>query len=332
LPFLPLILLIIAASAVVAISANGLRLLLPPIDLEGPRLWGVRIVGATAVVAGLAVLIVHRTRPRRDSARDGDSTAGALRTAATIMGLLTVVAFLVAPPPDTGEGIRPWTRSAGGETGSGNEPGGGGTQPSGMTGEGGGGRGSGGGGVTFGQPTPPGPPTQPGQSLFQRLAGNPALMVALFLVVVCLLILRHHLRRRTEVFQTDFLLAPEDAEAGLEASLEQVAWEGGNPREQVTGAYHRLLAALTAAGAPRQIQEAPHEHLYRVLGPLGAHPEPLHRLTGLYVMAQFSERTVTEGHRAAAARALEDSLASLRRVSGSPGADELDPIPAAAPA
>ena len=182
----------------------------------------------------------------------------------------------------------------------------------------------------MGQPTPPGPSSQAVQSLLQRLAGNPPLMVFLFLAVLSLLILRHHLKRRPDVLLPDLFLAPEAAEAGLLASLYELAWEGGEPREQVTAAYYRLLASLTEAGAPRLMQEAPHEHLYRVLGPLGAHPEPLHRLTGLYVMAQFSERTITEGHRGEAVQALEESLTSLRRVSESSGAKELDTSPAEA--
>jgi hypothetical protein len=62
------------------------------------------------------------------------------------------------------------------------------------------------------------------------------------------------------------------------------------------------------------MQEAPYEHLHRVLAPLGIRPGPLHRLAGLYVMAQFSERPVTEEHRAAAALSLEVSLEGLREL------------------
>ena len=53
-------------------------------------------------------------------------------------------------------------------------------------------------------------------------------------------------------------------------------------------------------------------------------PQPLHRLTELYVLAQFSGRPITEQHRAAAEDALKVSLADLRtahRSGGSHGAD-----------
>jgi hypothetical protein len=117
-----------------------------------------------------------------------------------------------------------------------------------------------------------------------------------------------------------------DAEAGLEASLDEIAADGADPGRQIADAYRRLLAALAAAGAPRQPHEAPHEHLHRALGPLGVHPDPLHRLAELYVAAQFSERPMTVRHRAAAAEALEVSLAGLRAMSERSGEGAPAPI------
>jgi hypothetical protein len=107
-------------------------------------------------------------------------------------------------------------------------------------------------------------------------------------------------------------VAPERAEAGLQASLDALARPGLDPRSRITAAYQALLAALAAAGAPREPQEAPIEHLRRALGPLGVRPEPMHRLTQLYIVAQFSDRPVTEHDRLAAADALKAALAGLR--------------------
>ena len=40
------------------------------------------------------------------------------------------------------------------------------------------------------------------------------------------------------------------------------------------------LAALDEAGFPRRAEEAPHEHLWRSLGPLGVRRPPVHRRCG----------------------------------------------------
>ncbi len=103
-----------------------------------------------------------------------------------------------------------------------------------------------------------------------------------------------------------------DAEAGLVASLDEVRAARRVPGSRITAAYYRLLDALEEMGAGRRPHEAPHEHLERALGPLGVGSEPLHRLAALYVQAEFSQRSTTERHRAAAAEALERSLADLR--------------------
>ena len=85
-----------------------------------------------------------------------------------------------------------------------------------------------------------------------------------------------------------------------------------DPRTAVIGAYARLLAALEEAGFPRRAEEAPHEHLWRSLGPLGVRRPPVHRLAELFVRARFTPHPVTDEHRRAAIAALADAVADLR--------------------
>ena len=132
---------------------------------------------------------------------------------------------------------------------------------------------------------------------------------------------------------SDLPWGPDEAEAGLVASLAEVSGKGRDPRSQITAAYLSLLSALSEAGAPRQAHEAPHEHLRRTLGPLGVRAGPVHELpTGLYVMAQFSLRPVTDRHRAGAAQALEISLASIREYQAAMKHDSRGHVLAEAPA
>lgn len=107
------------------------------------------------------------------------------------------------------------------------------------------------------------------------------------------------------------------ARAGLEASLDAVS--GGaaadvSPRDAISDAYARLLTALADAGAARRTHEAPHEHLDRVLRPLGVRSEPLHNLADLFVLARFSQHPVTAAHRDDASGALREALADLREA------------------
>lgn len=228
------------------------------------------------------------------------------------MGLLTLLALLAQPPAERAEILRGGPLAPKEEPDPDREPG---TDreapPDGLEGRQGGASGGAGVGGGMGRPVPVTTPPQPDLGLFRRLAGSLPLNLLLVAGMIGLFWLIRRRRRRTREEENPSL-ATEEAAAGLELSLAELLGETGEPRGQVTAAYHRLLAALTAAGAGRFVQEAPHEHLYRVLGPLGVRPEPLHRLAELYVMAQFSERPVLDRHRAAAAEALQESLANLR--------------------
>jgi hypothetical protein len=317
---LPLVLLVLAVSTVVTVATNGLRLIVPAVDVRGGWAWGIRVAGAAAVVAGAMGLLAQRRRIRAEGRQRSDSTVVALGTAATIMGLLTVVG-LATQAQDLRNGFGGGFMSfpiglfgieADGAADADRPPPAYGGDP-----------------LIIGKrvdqdrvnpadSTPLHDRLARYRALLQRIAR--ALLLILLVVVVALRarILGQRLWRRREL-PPDEPLAPEDAEAGLEASLGEVARDGGDPRRQITAAYRRLLEALAGAGAPRLPQEAPHEHLHRVLGRLGVPPHPLHRLTALYVAAHFSERPMVEGHRAAAADALQVSLASLRAAHGTLG-------------
>jgi uncharacterized protein DUF4129/EF hand domain-containing protein len=144
------------------------------------------------------------------------------------------------------------------------------------------------------------------------------LLTGLFVAVVAAILWARNLgpwRRARTLPAAD--LPPDDApvdadaaEAGLSASLATVA-AGDDPRAAIVNAYLRLLDVLAEAGGPRRLEEAPHEHLHRVLGPLGVRPEPLHQLAELFVMARFSPHPVTEQHREQAVGLLNAALADL---------------------
>lgn len=106
-------------------------------------------------------------------------------------------------------------------------------------------------------------------------------------------------------------VVPTTVEEGLAEVLRSMLADP-DPRTSVIGAYARLLTALAEAGFPRRDEEAPHEHLWRSLGPLGVRRQPVHQLAELFVRARFTPRPVTEEHRQAAIAALADAVADLR--------------------
>ena len=107
---------------------------------------------------------------------------------------------------------------------------------------------------------------------------------------------------------------PASVEEGLADVLRSMLTDP-DPRTAVIGAYARLLTALAEAGFPRRVEEAPHEHLWRTLGPLGVRRQPVHQLAELFVRARFTPKPVTEEHRQAAIAALADAVADLRLVA-----------------
>lgn len=104
---------------------------------------------------------------------------------------------------------------------------------------------------------------------------------------------------------------PAAAGAGLAATLEAMLLDP-DPATAIVAAYARLLDALDDAGYGRRPQEAPHEHLRRVLQPLGARPGPVHDLADLFVLARFGQAPLTDDHRSAAIAALRSAVDDLR--------------------
>lgn len=317
----PLVLLVIAVSAVVALAAPGIGLLRNPLASGDGWLRAIRIAGVLAAAAGAAGLVAQRRRLLSVRDRHYDPAVAALATAGTIMGILALLAFLA--PAVREEAPASATAAARPGSGSGTQGSAESTSPaSGIGGGFGAGVSAPRGGSQPGQPgsrdTTAASGERPGSNGLRRVGTILLLVLLVATVVICLRILSRGPRPSRGTLLSDVSIAAADAEAGLEASLGAVTYEGHDPREQITAAYHRLLAALAAAGVPRLAHEAPHEHLHRALAPLGVSAEPMHRLTALYVIAQFSEQPVTEHHRAAAAEALERALAALRSANATP--------------
>jgi hypothetical protein len=106
----------------------------------------------------------------------------------------------------------------------------------------------------------------------------------------------------------------------LDDSLEDLERQP-DPRRAVIAAWARMERGLAAAGLPRHPAEAPFEYAGRVLeaalvptdrgtpsgfpGPL--RPDSVHRLTGLFERAKFSQHRIGEGDRG-------EAIAALRAV------------------
>jgi hypothetical protein len=281
-----------AGVAVVAVAATGAGLLVPGADLGDPARRALRIGGIVVAVLGLAALVA----PLGGRAYAGWQLPSVLATAAGVVAAV-VVLTLAHSDVTTPEGTPPPATSPERQTTS--------SLPTSSTTS-----------TTRPVAEEPGDDAGPG-----RLIAILALVLALATVAGALGVRAWQrgwrlTRPRVRIEAADPLpVAADAAEAGLGASLD-VALEpaDGEPemRGRIVAAYARLLDALAEAGGPRLPQEAPHEHLDRVLGPLGVRPGPLHELAALFVLARFSTHPVTGEHRAAAVAALEAAIADLR--------------------
>ena len=314
--------MVVGASAVVATAAAGVGLLVPPISIGTGWVRGLRYLGLAIVLVGLGGLLFDR--PARRPTRGPDPTLAALLAAALLMTLLALAALLAPRTPFDMGASRP---SASSRAGMGAD------------------------GAAEGEAPPPPPPVVGAVDLSEGFApdgvelaapssaeasGGPAAEegspfdwgalsdvgdVLLAALIVGLLVAgRWMMKRRPDREPRREPdpegLTDEKAAAALSASLDALLEPGLPSREHITVAYRRLLEVLAAMGAGRAAHEAPHEHLARTLAPLGVSPGPMDRLAGLYVLAQFSARPISEAHRAEAASALSSSLEELRVRAG----------------
>jgi hypothetical protein len=101
---------------------------------------------------------------------------------------------------------------------------------------------------------------------------------------------------------------PQEAVAAvLDDSLDDLRNEP-DLRRAIIAAYARMERALAAAGLPRRPSEAPFEYVERALGELDASAEAVHRLTGLFEWAKFSQHEPEPAMRDEAI----DALAAVR--------------------
>ena len=314
------------ACGIVALASPGLGILVEP-AAEGAEWLGIaRVGGIAAVLVGLAVLLPAPKAGGTSFVTPPDPRSTALSAAVTLMVLVTLLA-LFAPPilvdEQPGVGV-PDPTGAGrvSEEASGppppSVPPGGGSPTAGFQIE---------------DVMPPPPPSRPEtpEATEPETAAPPVdwgfltTLANLALIILALglaLLGRRAWQARRMAGEDDSdgdAVARAAADQGLRASLAEVARPGDSPREQITEAYRKLLAALAEAGVPRLPQEAPHEHLSRTLGALGVRPTAMHELTRVYVSAQFGASPLTESDRRKAEQALRSSLDQLgaRRGTGS---------------
>jgi len=311
------VVLVLAASVVLALGVSGLAHAAFPLTLgEGSQL-ALRSIGLTIAVSAALALLIHRRRRSPDGA-SADPVASTI--VATLM-MMAMFAMLSVLPPLLGTGEStpgappPEAPSRAGADRSAVDP------PMESLG-----------GLVRANPqdrpeaeaTPVGPPAAPFQPPQEGGAALTILQIGIVLLAFLILaiglfeaIRRALARRRMEPLEVE--MPPEEPDAAKEfeeamrKSVAELADDRPNPGNQVTSAYYRLLAVLDEVGFPRRRQEAPHEHLHRALVRLGVSPAPMRRLTELYVFAEFGRGQIGPAHRRAASEALEVSLKSLRK-------------------
>jgi len=309
-------LLILAATTVIAIGATGVGLLLPPAQLDARASRLVQLAGAAALTIG--VIWLYLGGKQLETRRRGvpDAAGAALFRAGSIMAVLALIATLTSPlavetEPEAGVDAAaqdvPLPDAFPGNEVPSQSPS---VNPS--------GRGSLG---ASADPRMPGPSagSNPGSGEFLgfnwRLSRR--MQNLIFMVLILGFLALRFLGPKRRIRLPGWALALEGPNGSgthveeAQTFLAELPPQGGAPRQRITRAYYRLLEALRAADAPRHPHEGPHEHLIRTLVPLGVKPTPMHRLTDLYVMAEFSPGPVTEQNVVEADQALGASLTAI---------------------
>lgn len=104
--------------------------------------------------------------------------------------------------------------------------------------------------------------------------------------------------------------------ASARLTLEQIRAElesEPDPRVAIRHAYSMVESGFGAGGGlARRRTESPLQYLERSLGMIGGNPQSLRTLTGLFLLARYSNRPINEAMRAAAIRAVIDLQGSYR--------------------
>ncbi len=104
---------------------------------------------------------------------------------------------------------------------------------------------------------------------------------------------------------------PSDVAQPIRATIDAMERDV-DPRQAICEAYGVLLDQLAAVGLRRRPEEAPGEHIGRCLRQTELDEASVTGLLDLFVLARFSTHPVTEEHRRAAVRYLNDAMPAAR--------------------
>ena len=128
--------------------------------------------------------------------------------------------------------------------------------------------------------------------------------LALILLIVMVVVLRRFRRSRATDAAPSQVAASETELAEAVERANRHLREVSDPRMAIMVSYSDLEDELSQLGLRRNAAETAVEHMQRVLADLPDLAAPAARLGGLYEIARFSDRVVTESDRRQAAEAL----------------------------
>ena len=148
-----------------------------------------------------------------------------------------------------------------------------------------------------------GPVASPGQAGAAFLLGAVAAVLAVAVLVVAALWLRH--RRRAGAAPRGQAAAPSPLAAAVAAGTAALGATAG-AREAIIACYAAMEASLATAGSPRRAADTPEELLNRAEGDGIIRTPAARRLTALFREARFSPHRLADAQRRAAMAALDD--------------------------